>query len=127
MDAGEQRAVKPSPPLGNELWDGGGNVGGGLGRLDVFESPRLLLFRHDFETKDSIFSEVHVPLKQARIRGSSMHCLALEVTGKGPPAIGTVQQGPVSVGAKCSGKDGNVTEDTLVCGRDMQCQLVGIR
>ena len=125
MDASEQRTVEPPPPLGNELWDGCGNIGRGLGGLDIFESPRLLLLCYDFETKDSIFSEVHVPLKQARICGPSVHCLALEVAGKGPLTVGTIQQGPVSVGAERSREDGNVTEDTLVCGREMRRQLAG--
>jgi hypothetical protein len=117
VDTGKQRTVEPPPPLRNELGDTGGNVGGGLGRLYVFESPRLLLLCHDFETKDSIFSEVHVPLEQSRLCGTSMHSLALEVAGEGSLTVGTIQQGLVSVGAEGSGKDGNITEDTLVCMR----------
>ena len=117
VDTGKQRAVEPPPPLRNELGDSGWNISGGLGRLDVFESPCLLLLCHDFETKDSIFSEVHVPLEQARLCGTSMHSLALEVAGEGSLTIGTIQQGLVSVGAERSGKDGNITEDALVCMR----------
>ena len=115
VETGKQRAVEPSPPLRNELRDSSGNISRSLGRFDVFESPRLLFLCYDFETKDSIFGEVHVPLEQSRLRGASMHGLALEVAGEGSLTIGTIQQGLVSVGTECSGKDGNITEDALVC------------
>jgi len=117
VDTGKQRAIEPSPPLRNELGDSSGNISGGLCRLDVFESPRLLFLCYDFETKDSIFGEVHVPLEQSRLRGASMHGLTLEVAGEGSLTVGTIQQGLVSVGTECSGKDGNITKDALVCIR----------
>lgn len=117
VDAGKQRTVKPPPPLRNELGNSGGNIGGGLGRLDVFESPRLFLLCHDFEAKDPVFSEVHIPLEQSRLCGTSMHSLALEVAGEGSLTIWTIQQGLVSVGTECSGKDGNITKNALVCVR----------
>ena len=117
VDTGKQRTVEPPPPLRDEFGDSSGNISGGLCRLDIFESPRLLLLCHDFETKDSIFSEVHVPLEQSRLRGTSMHSLALEVAGKGSLTIWTIQQGLISVGTERSGKDRNITEDALVCMR----------
>lgn len=126
MDTSKQRAVEPPPPLRNELGNGSGNVGRGLGRLDVFEGPRLLLLCHDFETEDSVFSKVHVPLEQPSICGTSVHSLAFEVTSKGPPTIGAIEQGPISVGAKSSGEDGNVTEDALVCMRGECVSAVGV-
>lgn len=125
MDTGEQRAVEPPPPLRNKLRNSSGNVSRGLGRLDVFESPALLLFCHNFETEDPIFSEVHVPLEQSRLCGSSMHSLSLEVAGEGTLAVGAVQQGLVSVGTEGSGEDGNITEDALFCTRGDEV-LVGI-
>jgi len=91
MNTGKQRAVQPPPPLRNELGDSGGNISRGLGRLDVFESPRLLLLCHDFETKDSIFGKVHVPLEQSRFYCTSMHSLALEIAGERSLTIRTVQ------------------------------------
>ena len=118
VDTSEQRPVEPSPPLRNELGNGGGNISRSLGRLDVFESPRFLLLCHDFETKDSVFSEVHIPLEQSRLSSSSMHSLALEVAGEGSLTIGTVQQGFVSVGTEGSRKDGDIAEDALVCTRE---------
>ena len=98
----------------NELWNGGGNVGGGFGRLDVFEGPRLLSLCHNFKTKDSVFGQIHVPLEQSGLRGALMHSLALEVAGEGSLAIGAIQQGPVSIGAEGSGKDRDIAKDALV-------------
>lgn len=127
MDAGKQRAIEPPPPLRDEFGDSGGNIGRGLSRLDVFEGPCLLLLCHDFETEDSIFSKVHVPLEQPSICGTSVHSLAFEVASKGSLTIGTIEQGLVSVGTKSSRKDGNVTEDALVCGRGEYVSAVGVR
>ena len=113
VNAGEQRTVEPPPPLRNKLWDSGGNICGCLGGFDVFERPRLPLLCYDLKTKDSIFSQVHVPLEQSRFRGTPVHSLALEITGKGTLTVGAVQQGFVPVGTECSGKDRDITKDTL--------------
>lgn len=114
VDTGEQRTVEPPPPLRNKLGNGGGNISGSFGGLNVFESPRLVLLCHDFKTKDSIFSKVHVPLEQSRLRGTPMHSLTLEIAGEGSLTIRTIQQGFVSVGTEGTGKDGYITKDALV-------------
>jgi hypothetical protein len=44
---------------------------------------------------------------------SAMHSLSLKIRGKGAFAIRTVQEGPISVGAKCTGKHADVTEHAL--------------
>jgi hypothetical protein len=43
-----------------------------------------------------------------------MHSLSLKIRGKGALAIRTVQEGPVSIGAKCTGKHADVTEHALL-------------
>ena len=48
VDAKKQRVIDRLPPLGNEFGDGDGNPGGAL--------SYLLLLRHDFKSKDSIFN-----------------------------------------------------------------------
>jgi hypothetical protein len=123
VDTGKQRAIEPPPPLRYELWDSGGNISGGLGRLDVFESPRLILLCNNFEAKDPVFSQIHIPFEQSRIRGASMHSLTLEITGEGSLAVGAIQQSFVSVGTEGSREDGDIAEDALVFVRGDEASI----
>lgn len=75
---------------------------GGLGRLDVSESPFL---HHDFEKKDLIFGGLHTPLGRPPPCGSTRQILSPEIDTEGCRTVRGVQHGFVSVSAEGSRKE----------------------
>ena len=100
----KHRSVEPSSSLRNEFGHGGGHVGRRLRALDIFEHPCFPLLCDDFEAKDTIFSEVHVPLEKASPIGSTpVHRLSLEVGREGSFTIGPVEESLVTIGTESTG------------------------
>jgi hypothetical protein len=78
IDTGSERTVQPTTTLGDEFGSFFGNIGFGLGGLDVGQMPLGASLCNQFETENTIFSQEHVLLENVH----SLDTLLTQSCGK---------------------------------------------